>query len=170
VTKIIKDIKKKSSLLDATTVYERFEHYVSDISKARYEIYGTNKANTHSYNGGWGVFGQEMNEEDDYYYGYDQEGYYEENGYYDEFGDYIEKKYSYDNTNIYDLQKNPQDLQKISITKGKSKASKKNKKKSKKSEIQDKRPKLETICEKKVEQQFEKMTITEKKENSEKEA
>lgn len=167
VTKIIKDIKKRSSLLDAATVYERFEHYVSDISKARYEIYGTSKANTHSYNGGWGVYGQDLNEEDDYYYGYDEEGYYEENGYYDEFGDYFEKKQSDDNIVIYESQKNTQDLQKISITKGKPKGNKKNKKKSKKNEIQDKRPKLETICEKKIEEQFKDLTISEKKDYSE---
>jgi len=70
---------------------------------------------------------------------------------------------SEDNIVIYESQKNTQGFQKISITKGKPKGNKKNKKKSKKDEIQDKRPKLETICEKKVIEQFKDLTISEKK-------
>jgi len=72
VSKIIKEIQEKTrsvEYMNATEIFEKFERYASDIRKARYEIYGPEKANN-SYNYGWGPNDEEFN--DEYYYGYDE--------------------------------------------------------------------------------------------------
>merc|ERR1711879_1139720 len=88
--------------LTASEIFEKFERYASDIRKARFEIYGPEKAMGGHY--GWGPSDENFNEE--YYYGYDEESYYPEEGEYDENGNYIDEssyyshKYSGDHINI----------------------------------------------------------------------